>query len=294
DVDLEAIVPILMRGIFQNCGQNCIGIEKIVHEHVYDKLIEMVSDRVSKLIQGPSLSYGVEDPSVMMGDVAADSPSTKEPQVIHETPEIRTELETGTGTTADATTATIAEAQSTLKNLGNSSKTADMDAEQGINQSGAGPFQGDGAVPSQHLLSQLQREESVENIVNMCGEFQGHLETMAQLGLVQCWIPTPDFHVPTLESIWVGVHFISKCEARWQELEESKRGHVYIHCKVYYYNLTPQEAQGIMLKSRPQASLHEMVDKNIYLHPEVILFYEQVQEQEGNGAITRRSWPGTL
>ncbi|KAI8348492.1 protein-tyrosine phosphatase-like protein [Mortierella sp. GBAus27b] len=136
----------------------------------------------------------------------------------------------------------------------------------------------------------------------MCGEFQGHLETMAQLGLVQCWIPTPDFHVPTLESIWVGVHFISKCEARWQELEESKRGHVYIHCKagrgrsatvalcwlVYYYNLTPQEAQGIMLKSRPQ------VDKNIYLHPEVILFYEQVQEQEGNGAITRRSWPGTL
>ncbi|KAG0231832.1 Meiotic Sister-Chromatid recombination aldehyde dehydrogenase [Mortierella sp. GBA43] len=56
DVDLEAIVPILMRGVFQNCGQNCIGIERIiVHEHVYDKLVEMVSDRISKLKQGPPL-----------------------------------------------------------------------------------------------------------------------------------------------------------------------------------------------------------------------------------------------
>ncbi|KAF9359555.1 Meiotic Sister-Chromatid recombination aldehyde dehydrogenase [Mortierella sp. NVP85] len=56
DVDLEAIVPILMRGVFQNCGQNCIGIERIiVHEHLYDKLVEMVTDRISKLKQGPPL-----------------------------------------------------------------------------------------------------------------------------------------------------------------------------------------------------------------------------------------------
>jgi aldehyde dehydrogenase (NAD+) len=56
DVDLEAIVPILMRGVFQNCGQNCIGIERIVvHEHLYDKLLEMVTDRISKLKQGPPL-----------------------------------------------------------------------------------------------------------------------------------------------------------------------------------------------------------------------------------------------
>ncbi|KAF9349599.1 Meiotic Sister-Chromatid recombination aldehyde dehydrogenase [Mortierella sp. AD094] len=56
DVDLEAVVPILMRGVFQNCGQNCIGIERIiVHESIHDKLIGMVGDRIKKLKQGPPL-----------------------------------------------------------------------------------------------------------------------------------------------------------------------------------------------------------------------------------------------
>ncbi|KAF9353173.1 hypothetical protein BGX34_011751 [Mortierella sp. NVP85] len=160
-----------------------------------------------------------------------------------------------------------------------------------------------GAVPSQHLLSQLQQTESVSNIVNMCGEFQGHLETMTTLGLVQCWIPTPDFTVPTLDSIWVGIHFIAKCQARWQESDGSQQGLVYIHCKagrgrsatvalcwlVYFYNLTAQEAQQVLLKARPQAS----VDKHIYLHPEVVSFYEQVQEQERNNTITRVAWSGS-
>lgn len=30
----------------------------------------------------------------------------------------------------------------------------------------------------------------------------------------------------------------------------------------------------------------------MYLHPEVISFYEQVQEQEKNGALERKVWPG--
>ncbi|CAO3566355.1 unnamed protein product [Mortierella alpina] len=56
DVDLQAVVPILMRGVFQNCGQNCIGIERIVvHEDIYDKLIAMVSARIKELKQGPPL-----------------------------------------------------------------------------------------------------------------------------------------------------------------------------------------------------------------------------------------------
>ncbi|KAF9154309.1 Meiotic Sister-Chromatid recombination aldehyde dehydrogenase [Mortierella sp. AD011] len=56
DVDLEAVVPILMRGVFQNCGQNCIGIERIiVHESIHDKLVGMVGDRIKKLKQGPPL-----------------------------------------------------------------------------------------------------------------------------------------------------------------------------------------------------------------------------------------------
>ncbi|KAG0352809.1 Meiotic Sister-Chromatid recombination aldehyde dehydrogenase, partial [Gamsiella multidivaricata] len=56
DVDLKAVVPILMRGVFQNCGQNCIGIERvIVHEAIHDKLIEMVDSRIKQLKQGPPL-----------------------------------------------------------------------------------------------------------------------------------------------------------------------------------------------------------------------------------------------
>ena len=56
DVDLEAVVPILMRGVFQNCGQNCIGLERIiVHESLHESLIEMVGSRIKQLKQGPPL-----------------------------------------------------------------------------------------------------------------------------------------------------------------------------------------------------------------------------------------------
>ncbi|KAG0208362.1 Meiotic Sister-Chromatid recombination aldehyde dehydrogenase [Mortierella sp. GBA30] len=56
DVDLEAVVPILMRGVFQNCGQNCIGIERIVvHESIHEKFITMASSRIKDLKQGPPL-----------------------------------------------------------------------------------------------------------------------------------------------------------------------------------------------------------------------------------------------
>ncbi|GJJ68079.1 hypothetical protein EMPS_00425 [Entomortierella parvispora] len=56
DVQLEAVVPILMRGVFQNCGQNCIGLERIiVHESLHDRLIEMTGSRIKQLKQGPPL-----------------------------------------------------------------------------------------------------------------------------------------------------------------------------------------------------------------------------------------------
>ncbi|KAI1295894.1 hypothetical protein EDD11_007691 [Mortierella claussenii] len=146
-----------------------------------------------------------------------------------------------------------------------------------------------GAVPSQHLLVQLQRENRVEDIVNMCAEFRGHMETMRELGLVQCWIPTRDFHTPSLQNIWIGVKFIEKCERQWQELEDpSGRGKLYLHCKagkgrsatvalcwlVYQYALT--------------------VDKDLYLRPEVIAFDCEVQELENSHSITREAWPGSV
>ncbi|KAF9904052.1 Meiotic Sister-Chromatid recombination aldehyde dehydrogenase [Lobosporangium transversale] len=56
DVNLNALVPILMRGVFQNCGQNCIGIERIiVHKDLHDKLVDMAGSRIKQLKQGPPL-----------------------------------------------------------------------------------------------------------------------------------------------------------------------------------------------------------------------------------------------
>ncbi|KAF9549651.1 hypothetical protein EC957_003187 [Mortierella hygrophila] len=157
-----------------------------------------------------------------------------------------------------------------------------------------------GAVPSQHLLVQLQRDHAIQDIVNMCAEFKGHFQTMKELGLVQCWLPTRDFSTPSVESIWAGVRFIEKCEKGWKDEPEEKRGALYVHCKagrgrsatvvlcwmVYCYKLTVVEAQVILLKARGQ------VDKNVYLHPEVVSFYDQVQEQEKNGVLERKVWPG--
>lgn len=65
----------------------------------------------------------------------------------------------------------------------------------------------------------------------MCAEFKGHIQTMKELGLVQCWLPTRDFSTPSVESIWAGVRFIEKCEKGWRDDLEEKRGALYVHCK---------------------------------------------------------------
>ncbi|KAF9194419.1 hypothetical protein BGZ50_006335 [Haplosporangium sp. Z 11] len=39
---------------------------------------------------------------------------------------------------------------------------------------------------------------------------------------------------------------------------------------------------------------YNRVDKNIYLHPEVITFCQQVQEQEDNHILVRKPWPEIL
>src|SRR5947199_210209 len=37
DTNLNTIIPIIMRGTFQNSGQNCIGIERVlIHESLHD------------------------------------------------------------------------------------------------------------------------------------------------------------------------------------------------------------------------------------------------------------------
>jgi acyl-CoA reductase-like NAD-dependent aldehyde dehydrogenase len=55
DVDLERAMPILMRGTYQNCGQNCVGVERVlVQEKIYDKILQRSIDYVKKMDQGPT------------------------------------------------------------------------------------------------------------------------------------------------------------------------------------------------------------------------------------------------
>ncbi|EJF67146.1 meiotic sister-chromatid recombination aldehyde dehydrogenase [Dichomitus squalens] len=54
--DLEKHLPLLMRGVYQNAGQNCIGIERIlVHESQYEDLFILFTERADKLRPGHSL-----------------------------------------------------------------------------------------------------------------------------------------------------------------------------------------------------------------------------------------------
>ncbi|KAH8833937.1 meiotic sister-chromatid recombination aldehyde dehydrogenase [Flagelloscypha sp. PMI_526] len=59
--DLNKHIGLLMRGVFQNAGQNCIGIERlIVHNSQYDELRDLIQARVSKLRQGSVLAPSPE------------------------------------------------------------------------------------------------------------------------------------------------------------------------------------------------------------------------------------------
>lgn len=54
--DLPNIVSVLMRGVFQSAGQNCVGIERVIAlPGVYDKIIEIVTPRIKGLRLGSVL-----------------------------------------------------------------------------------------------------------------------------------------------------------------------------------------------------------------------------------------------
>lgn len=54
--NLPAIASILMRGVFQSAGQNCIGVERVIAlPGIYNKLIELVAPRIRALRLGSIL-----------------------------------------------------------------------------------------------------------------------------------------------------------------------------------------------------------------------------------------------
>ena len=54
--DLPKVASILMRGVFQSAGQNCIGVERVIAcPTVYDKLVAIVEPRIRALRIGSAL-----------------------------------------------------------------------------------------------------------------------------------------------------------------------------------------------------------------------------------------------
>jgi acyl-CoA reductase-like NAD-dependent aldehyde dehydrogenase len=55
DVALGSVLPIALRGTYQNAGQNCVGIERVyAYEGVHDAFVEAAAETVRKMRVGPS------------------------------------------------------------------------------------------------------------------------------------------------------------------------------------------------------------------------------------------------
>lgn len=59
--DFKRVASILMRGVFQSAGQNCIGIERVIAlPNVYARLIEHLTPKVQALRQGSVLNSSAD------------------------------------------------------------------------------------------------------------------------------------------------------------------------------------------------------------------------------------------
>jgi acyl-CoA reductase-like NAD-dependent aldehyde dehydrogenase len=69
DADLDRVMPILMRGTFQNCGQNCVGLERVVaQESIHDRIVERAAAQLRRMSQGATrVGPGGDDAVHCMG-----------------------------------------------------------------------------------------------------------------------------------------------------------------------------------------------------------------------------------
>ena len=56
---LDDIAQVVLRGVFQNCGQNCIGLERIyVHADIYEGFVRRCAAALAAMRQGPTFGAG--------------------------------------------------------------------------------------------------------------------------------------------------------------------------------------------------------------------------------------------
>ncbi|KAK4987525.1 Meiotic Sister-Chromatid recombination aldehyde dehydrogenase [Elasticomyces elasticus] len=69
--DIDRIASVLMRGVFQSAGQNCIGIERIVAmPKAFAALEKRLTDRIAQLRVGNGLGPNTVDMGAMVSDVS--------------------------------------------------------------------------------------------------------------------------------------------------------------------------------------------------------------------------------
>ncbi|CAM9444886.1 unnamed protein product [Chrysoparadoxa australica] len=67
DANVSSVLPIAMRGVYQNCGQNCIGVERIfAYEGIYEEFCEKALAIVKQLRQGHALGEASVDCGAMV------------------------------------------------------------------------------------------------------------------------------------------------------------------------------------------------------------------------------------
>mmetsp|Transcript_24888 Transcript_24888/g.58400 ORF Transcript_24888/g.58400 Transcript_24888/m.58400 type:complete len:618 (+) Transcript_24888:116-1969(+) len=70
DVKVPSIVPFVMRGCFQNSGQNCVGVERVlVYESIHDEFLKHIVPKVKALRQGNPLPSCGADGKVDCGSM---------------------------------------------------------------------------------------------------------------------------------------------------------------------------------------------------------------------------------
>ncbi|KAH8548309.1 protein-tyrosine phosphatase-like protein [Umbelopsis sp. PMI_123] len=134
-----------------------------------------------------------------------------------------------------------------------------------------------GALPTPTQIKEMQQQQNLKTVINLCAEFPGYRGMYNELGIHQMCIGTTDYTVPSLEKLEAGV-------AAVMDIAEHEEGSVYIHCKagrgrsaalglcylIRRYQLNPQQAQDILLKARTQ------VDKELYQAEPIRMYYKSV------------------
>ncbi|KAF2203877.1 ALDH-like protein, partial [Delitschia confertaspora ATCC 74209] len=83
--DFKRVASILMRGVFQSAGQNCIGIERVIAmPKQYEKLITHLTPLIRSLRPGSILNIGPNDPPIDIGASVSAANFDKLEELINE------------------------------------------------------------------------------------------------------------------------------------------------------------------------------------------------------------------